>query len=144
MEGVTVSGEIRDSDREAVMREMRSHFRPEFLNRVDDIVLFKTLSLDEIKQIVGLQVEDLQRRLDEHRIHLKLSDAAAQHVAEAGYDPVYGARPLKRYLQRELETRIGRAIVAGEVLDGSVVTVDLEDDKLTIHTEAPEPAAAEE
>jgi len=144
MEGVTVSGEIRDSDREAVMREMRSHFRPEFLNRIDDIVLFKTLSLDEIKQIVGLQVEDLQRRLSEHRIQLTLTDAAAQHVAEAGYDPVYGARPLKRYLQRELETRIGRAIVAGEVLDGSSVTVDFEDGKLTIHTETPEAVAAEE
>jgi ATP-dependent Clp protease ATP-binding subunit ClpB len=134
MQGVAVQGEVRQSDVEAVMRDLRSHFRPEFLNRVDDIVVFKSLTLDEIKQIVRLQGQDLQRRLQDRRITLRLSDAAVEHVAEAGYDPVYGARPLKRYLQRNLETRIGRAIVAGEIPDGATVEVDAADDALAIHT----------
>ncbi len=143
LEGVTDRGEIRDEARVAVMRELRGHFRPEFLNRVDDVILFKPLTLAEIEQIVGLQVADLGRRLAERSIRLDLTDAARSFVARQGYDPVYGARPLKRFIQRSLETRIGRAIISGEVLDGSTVQVDVENGELTVRIEAP-PAPVEE
>ncbi|HEX2163022.1 MAG TPA: ATP-dependent chaperone ClpB, partial [Thermoanaerobaculia bacterium] len=123
LEGLTEGGEIREAAREAVMRELRSHFRPEFLNRIDDIVLFKPLTFEEIKRIVDLQTEDLKRRLADRGIELELTDEAHELVARQGFDPVYGARPLKRFLQRELESRIGRAIIAGEVREGSVLRV---------------------
>ncbi|MEX0654543.1 MAG: ATP-dependent chaperone ClpB [Phycisphaeraceae bacterium] len=136
-------GEISDQARNKVFAELRSHFRPEFLNRVDDTVLFKPLTMAELTQIVDLQIEDIRRRLAERNITLELSDAAKQHVAEAGYDPVFGARPLKRYLQHEIETRVGRAIVAGEIVDGSTATVDYDDDAgFTLRVDAPERAAA--
>ncbi|MFA9479215.1 ATP-dependent chaperone ClpB [Phycisphaerales bacterium AB-hyl4] len=137
------AGEISDSTRNKVFAELRSHFRPEFLNRVDDTVLFKPLTLEELKQIVELQVDDIRKRLAERSVTLELTDAAKQHVAEAGYDPVYGARPLKRYLQHEIETRIGRAIVAGEVVDGSKVIVDHDEDggiRLDVASPASAPA----
>ena len=120
--------EIDDSSRNAVMADLRSHFRPEFLNRVDDIVLFKPLSQAEITEIVDLLVAGLSKRLADRDITLKLTDDAKQHVAEHGYDPVYGARPLKRYLQHEVETRIGRSIIAGDVAEGTTVTVDIDDE----------------
>ena len=131
LEGVTATGELSNHARESVLSEMRQHFRPEFLNRVDDIVLFKPLTLDQITRIVDLQVADLRKRLSERGVGLALTDAARRHVAEAGYDPVYGARPLKRYLQHELETRIGRALLAGDVPEGSTLTVDATDEALT-------------
>jgi ATP-dependent Clp protease ATP-binding subunit ClpB len=131
LEGISPDGEIQDHAREAVNREMRAHFRPEFLNRVDDIVLFKPLSLEEIEQIVGLQTDDLGRRLAERGIRLEITDEAREFVARSGYDPVYGARPLKRFLQHELETRIGRALIAGEVVEGSTVHVGVENGRLS-------------
>ena len=131
-ESVGAGGELREAAREAVLREMRSHFRPEFLNRVDEIVLFKPLTLAEIERIVELLVADLRRRLAGRRIELTVSAAAIEHVARSGFDPVYGARPLKRYLQRELETRIGRALIAGDAPDGSRIRVDLSDGKLSV------------
>ncbi|MFN3165532.1 MAG: ATP-dependent Clp protease ATP-binding subunit [Phycisphaeraceae bacterium] len=128
MEGAVLgSSEIDDSARNAVMADLRSHFRPEFLNRVDDIVLFKPLSQAEITKIVDLLVAGLARRLEDRRITLVLTDSAKRHVAEHGYDPVYGARPLKRYLQHEVETRVGRSIIAGDVPDGATLTVDVDD-----------------
>ncbi len=132
LEGVSADGEVSEAAREAVTRELRGHFRPEFLNRVDDILLFKGLTLGEIQQIVDLQTEALRRRLAEHGAKLELTDAARELVARSGYDPVYGARPLKRFLQRELETKIGRAIVAGELFDGSTVRVDVSEGKLAV------------
>jgi ATP-dependent Clp protease ATP-binding subunit ClpB len=132
LEGMDERGQIGDHAREAVLAEMRSHFRPEFLNRIDDIVLFKALQLDEIKQIVGLQVTELGRRLADHGAQLELTEAAQEFIARAGYDPVYGARPLKRYLQHELETKIGRAIVAGELVDGTLIQVDVRDGGLAV------------
>ena len=137
LEGLTATGEIRPAAREAVLRELRAHFRPEFLNRVDDVVLFKPLTFEEIQSIVELLLRDLRRRLAERRIDLQLSDAAREHVARTGYDPVYGARPLKRTLQRQIETRLGRALVAGQVADGSTVRVDLENGDLAFHIEPP-------
>ena len=135
LEGLTATGEIRPAAREAVLRELRAHFRPEFLNRVDEVVLFKPLTFEEIQSIVELLLRDLRRRLLERRIDLQLSDAAREHVARAGYDPVYGARPLKRTLQRQIETRLGRALVAGQVPDGATVRIDLENGDLAFHIE---------
>ena len=136
LEGLTPTGEIMEEARGRVMAALRTHFRPEFLNRVDEIVLFKPLTLDEIKQIIDLQTLDLTRRLKDRRIALRLTDAARDFIAAAGYDPVYGARPLKRYLQRELETRIGRALIAGVVPDGATIHVDVQNGELVVtHTE---------
>jgi ATP-dependent Clp protease ATP-binding subunit ClpB len=123
--------------REQVMRELRTHFRPEFLNRVDDIVLFKPLSREEIKQIITLLTEQLRRRLEDRHIHLELSDASRDFIVNHAYDPVFGARPLKRYLQRELETRIGRALIGGEVLEGATVRVDARDNDLAVTYQNP-------
>jgi ATP-dependent Clp protease ATP-binding subunit ClpB len=123
------AGEISDTARNAVMADVRAHFRPEFLNRVDDIVLFKPLTLREIKGIVKLLVADLQKRLADRQINLSVSDQAAEHIAEQGHDPVYGARPLRRYLQHHLETKLARALLAGEVVDGSTVRVSVGDDQ---------------
>jgi len=132
LEGVTDRGEIKEEARERVMSALRRHFRPEFLNRVDDIVLFKPLTREEVKQIVGLLTADLERRLKDRRIRLEISDAAKEFIAAAGYDPVYGARPLKRYLQHQLETRIGRALIAGDIRDGATIRVELQGDRLTV------------
>ena len=142
LEGMDENGQIRDSARKAVLAEMRSHFRPEFLNRIDDIVLFKALQLDEIEQIVGLQVAELGRRLADHGARLELTAAAREFIARAGYDPVYGARPLKRYLQHELETKIARAIVAGELGDGTLIQVDVRDGALTVDLRSTEISAS--
>ncbi len=139
LEGVDASGDIRESTRNAVMGEMRQHFRPEFLNRVDDIVLFKALTFDEIARIVDLLIAELRGRLADRKIGIELTDAARQFVARQGFDPVYGARPLRRYLQHELETRVGRAMIAGNVRDGSTIRVDVSAEELTVAIEAPEP-----
>jgi ATP-dependent Clp protease ATP-binding subunit ClpB len=124
IEGVTRDGEIGEETRARVLAELRAHFRPEFLNRVDDVVLFKPLTRPEIERIVVLQLEDVRRRLAERRIELVLTDEARRLIADSAYDPVYGARPLRRYIQREIETRIARALLAGEILDGARVTID--------------------
>jgi ATP-dependent Clp protease ATP-binding subunit ClpB len=132
LEGVTSSGEIKESARELVMRELRGHFRPEFLNRIDEIVLFKPLSLAEITKIVGLLVQDVQKRVAERGVTLEVSQAAKEFIAKAGYDAVYGARPLKRFIQRELETKVARSLIANEIPAGSVVKVDVAGDKLEV------------
>ena len=132
LEGLGADGQITEGARKNVMAELRREFRPEFLNRIDDIVLFKVLTLDEIKAIVGLLIVDLRKRLASRRIELELTEAAAEFIAKNAYDPVYGARPLKRYLQHQLETRIGRALIAGDIRDGATLTVDLQGDELTV------------
>jgi len=132
LEGVTDDGTIQDNARDMVMRELRNGFRPEFLNRVDDIILFKPLTLAETELIVDLQVEELQRSLAGRGFTLELTPAARTFVARAAYDPVYGARPLKRYLQHHLETRIGRAMIASEVAEGSCIRVDEENGALVV------------
>jgi ATP-dependent Clp protease ATP-binding subunit ClpB len=138
LEGVTANGDITEQARAAVLREMRQHFRPEFLNRVDDIVLFKPLTFEEIKQIVDLLTAELRKRLADRNIQLELSDATREFIARKGFDPVYGARPLRRFLQHELETRIGRALVAGNVHEGATIRVDMEGDNLTVEIENPQ------
>jgi ATP-dependent Clp protease ATP-binding subunit ClpB len=141
--GVTPDGEIKDDARTQVMADLRGHFRPEFLNRVDDVVLFKPLTLPEIEKVVDLLVADLRHRLADRQLSLKLTEAARRHVAAEGFDPVYGARPLRRHLQREVESRIGRALLAGDVADGSTVIVDYTDDAgLTVSWTAQDPEEA--
>lgn len=137
IEGISENGDIEETARQAVMQELRARFRPEFLNRIDDIVLFKPLHLEEIVNITELLAKELKNRLVEHHIVLEISDTAKRFIAENGYDPVYGARPLKRYMQRELETRVARAIIAGEVGDGGTIVVDIINDKLGVRISQP-------
>ncbi|HLF56791.1 MAG TPA: AAA family ATPase, partial [Thermoanaerobaculia bacterium] len=137
LEGIDARGEISEAARDAVMRELRGHFRPEFLNRLDDVVLFRPLSLPEIEQIVELLTADLRQRLEERGVRLELTPEARTLVAREGFDPVYGARPLKRFLQRHLESRIGRALLAGEASDGSTVRVSVRGGELDVAIESP-------
>ena len=129
LEGVK-GDEIPESAREAVMADLRAAFRPEFLNRVDETVLFKPLTLEEIEKIVGLLLADINRRLADKRVTVTLDQKAQEWVAEKGYDPVFGARPLKRFLQRHLETRLARALISGEVGEDSTVAFKVKGDEL--------------
>jgi ATP-dependent Clp protease ATP-binding subunit ClpB len=113
--------------RATVLDELRRHFRPEFLNRVDETVVFRALDESELEKIVEIQIDRLRVRLSERRIALELTDAARRHLVKVGYDPVYGARPLKRAIQRELETPLGRKILAGEIGEGTLVRVDYDE-----------------
>ena len=131
IENASETGEIAESVRKKVMNELRLHFRPEFLNRVDEIVLFKPLTLSEIKRIIDLQLKLLRARLSERHLELELIEAAKEYIAREGYDPVYGARPLKRFLQRHLETALSRQILAGTIPENSRVTVDFKKGQLT-------------
>ena len=141
LEGITREGTIREAARDQVMAELRRHFRPELLNRIDDIVLFKPLQAGEIRRIVDLLLVGLRARLADRRITVEMTDDAKTFLGNQGYDPVYGARPLKRFLQRELETRIGRKLIAGEIPDGSLVRVGVEAGTLKIETRVPAPAS---
>ena len=122
--------EIPESARESVMADLRDHFRPEFLNRVDDIVLFKPLSLEEITSIVDLLLSSLNRRLKDRKVTIIFTSVAKKWIGEKGYDPTYGARPLKRFLQKQVETQLARALVAGEIEEGSEVTFTIKEDQL--------------
>jgi ATP-dependent Clp protease ATP-binding subunit ClpB len=115
-----------------IQRMLRQHFRPEFLNRIDETIVFRPLSREDLRRIVQLQVERLRERFGERKLELMLTPEAEQWLAEVGFDPVWGARPLKRAIQRELETPLARALVAGEIREGDVVTVDLSGDELSI------------
>jgi ATP-dependent Clp protease ATP-binding subunit ClpB len=141
LEGVMAGGEIMPEARDRVMAAMRGHFRPEFLNRLDDIVLFKPLTEAEIEQIVELMVGELRARLAERQMRLELTEPARRFTAEQGFDPVYGARPLRRFIAREVETPIGRALLAGSVTDGAVIRVDYTAGELTVSNENGVPAA---
>jgi ATP-dependent Clp protease ATP-binding subunit ClpB len=125
--------------RATVLDELRRHFRPEFLNRVDETVVFTALNEEQLEQIVRLQLDRLRARLADRRIELDISDGAVRHLVKVGYDPVYGARPIKRAVQRELETPLGRKILGGEVRDGDRVFVDYEEKRgeLTFTTGLP-------
>lgn len=131
------TGEISEEARQEVLQALRGHFRPEFLNRVDEIILFKPLRVEEITQIVGLMLKDLERRLSERRVKLEVSREALAAIAENGYDPVYGARPLKRYIQKNLETQIARKIIAGLAAEGSTIRVESEKGALKINVAPP-------
>ena len=126
------SGGIEQHIRDRVMRELKSKFKPEFLNRLDDIILFKPLETKEIEGIVDIFLEDIQNRLKDKNILMKVTEAAKELMAEEGYDPIYGARPLKRYIENVLETSIAKKIIRGEVNDGSTIGVDAKDEQIMI------------
>jgi ATP-dependent Clp protease ATP-binding subunit ClpB len=138
LEGI-VGGDISHQAREEVLGELRRTFRPEFLNRVDEIVLFKPLTLPEIERIVDLMVGDLRRRLEDRGVGLELTSEARSLIAQKGFDPIYGARPLRRYIQRELETRVARALIEGRAGEGATVRVTVKDRNIQIEIAAPSP-----
>jgi len=142
LEGVGPDGQITDSARDAVQRALKQAFRPEFLNRLDDTVLFRPLQVDEIAQIVGLMTGRLRERLATRGIALTVSPEALRFVAKDGFDPVYGARPLARYLQRHLETQVGRAILAGNLGEGAEVLVDVDGDALRVTARYNKPSSS--
>lgn len=125
MDGMSPSGEIIPQVRDQVSGELRTYFRPEFLNRIDDIVMFKALSMNEIKEIARIQIRFLMARLEELGISMKISDEALEFIAREGYDPIFGARPMKRFIVHHLESRIGREIIADNASEGSLVDVFL-------------------
>jgi len=118
-----------ESKRDAVLSVVRQHFKPEFLNRLDDVVVFDALSMDELSRIVGIQVAALGARLAARRLTLQVTDAAQEWLALTGFDPVYGARPLRRLVQSAIGDRLAKALLAGEIRDGDTVVVDLLDDR---------------
>ncbi|MCD8241952.1 MAG: ATP-dependent chaperone ClpB [Lachnospiraceae bacterium] len=134
LEGIDENGDIRPDCEEKVMEELRAHFRPEFLNRLDETILFKPLTKDNIGNIIDLMLADVNRRLADRELSLELTEAAKAYIVENGYDPVYGARPLKRYIQKYVETAAARYILSGEVGAGSIMTVDVGPDGLCIRS----------
>ena len=141
LDGVTPDGELKPEGRDRVLAELRERFRPEFLNRVDEVVLFKPLTQPEIERIVDLMFNDLRTRLADRRMTLELTEDARRFVARQGFDPVYGARPLRRFIAREVETRIGRALLAGDVRDGAVIRIGVHEGEIVVTYENPQDAA---
>ena len=117
-----------------VTRELRAHFRPEFLNRLDEIIMFKPLTKDNITGIIDLMVADVNKRLADRELTIQLTEAAKKYVVDHGYDPIYGARPLKRFLQKNVETLAARLILEGDVGEGDTIWTDLDGDQLAAHT----------
>ena len=134
LEGIDENGEIKPEAQEQVMNDLRGHFRPEFLNRLDEIILFKPFTKDNIGGIVDLMVKELSDRLADQELSLELTDAARTQVIENGYDPVYGARPLKRYLQNYVETLAAKKILSGDVHAGDTLVLDVKDGEFVINT----------
>lgn len=135
LEGIGADGQIKESARRAVMEELRQSFRPEFLNRLDDVVLFKPLTLGEIGRIVDLQMSELRTRLEEQRVDLNVAEGARDLLSREGYSPVYGARPLKRLIQTRVETPIARLVVAGEVKGGQKIKIGVKKGDLDLQIE---------
>ena len=132
LDGIQPNGEISQEAKDQVQELLRRSFRPEFLNRLDEIVFYKPLTRDNIFHIIDLQMDSLNRRLADKRLRVVLTDDAKDLVLESAYDPMYGARPLRRYLQHTVENLVGRKIIAGEVTPDSTITVDRQGDELVI------------
>ena len=132
LDGITESGEISDEARKGVEQRLKAAFRPEFLNRLDEIVFYRPLTRENVVKIADLLLDGLKRRLAEKELTLELTQAAKDLVADAGYDPVYGARPLKRFLQSKLETLIARKILSSDPAPGTTLTVDAKNGELTV------------
>ena len=132
LDGIDENGEIKEEAQKEVMDDLRGHFRPEFLNRLDEIIMFKPLTKDNIGSIVDLMVKELNDRLADQELSLELTDAAKKDVIDNGYDPVYGARPLKRYLQKYVETLTARKILSGEVHTGDTLVLDVENKEYVV------------
>ena len=135
LEGIDENGNIKEEAQNLVMNDLRGHFRPEFLNRLDEIIMFKPLTKDNIGNIVDLMVKELDNRLADQELSLKLTDAAKDMVVEKGYDPVYGARPLKRYLQNYVETLAAKKILSGDVHAGDTLVLDVENGEFVCRSE---------
>ena len=131
LDGIQEDGTVEEASETAVMEELRAHFRPEFLNRLDETIMFKPLTKDNIGGIIKLLMADVNKRLADKEISVKLSAQAEQYVVDGGYDPVYGARPLKRFLQKHVETLAAKCILSGDLSAGDVIYIDMENDKLT-------------
>ncbi|WDV47485.1 ATP-dependent chaperone ClpB [Clostridiaceae bacterium M8S5] len=131
--GINDKGEIENTARDDVMRSLRAHFKPEFLNRVDEIVLYKPLSKPDLMKILDLIMKDVARRVEEKQLTIRLSEKAKEYVLDSAYDPAYGARPLKRFVQSRIETLLGRKIISGEIEPGDSLEVDVENDDLVIN-----------
>ena len=121
---------LSESTKEAVLDEMKHRFKPEFLNRIDDIIVFKSLGKDSVKNIVSLILEDINKKLKEQFIKIKFTDSALDFIVEEAYDPAYGARPLRRFIQKDIETNLSKMILANQVPENSTVTIDSNGEKL--------------
>lgn len=131
LEGIRDDGSIDEKCQEMTMNDLRAHFRPEFLNRLDEIIMFKPLTKQNIRAIIDLLAEDVNIRLEEKELRIELTEAAKDFVVDGGYDPMYGARPLKRYLQKNVETLAAGLILTGNVSRGDTILIDVKDGKLT-------------
>lgn len=132
LEGIKEDRTFSEGTEEKVMQQLRMHFRPEFLNRIDDIIIFKPLTKKEISHIVKLILRDLNKRLSERNIEIEFTDRALEKAADEGYDPVYGARPLKRFIQHSIETMLARMIIKGDIEDGQKVLIDNDSNNFTV------------
>ncbi|MBR5342866.1 MAG: AAA family ATPase, partial [Oscillospiraceae bacterium] len=132
LDGIDDRGEISESAREAVQRELHRAFRPEFLNRLDETILFRPLTKENLSGIIDIMLTGLQKRLAERSLKLALTDAAKALIIERGYDPLYGARPLRRTLQSSVETLLARRILSGDLAAGTTLTVDAENGELSV------------
>ena len=130
LEGIDGEGNITPEAEEAVLNDLRNHFRPEFLNRLDETIMFKPLTKENIGGIVDLIIEDLNRRLSDRNLSIKLSEEAEDLIVEQSYDPVYGARPLKRYIQKTVETLAAKLILKGDIAEGDTITITVKDGQL--------------
>jgi ATP-dependent Clp protease ATP-binding subunit ClpB len=133
LDGINEYGDIKEANQSMVMEELRAHFKPEFLNRLDEIIMFKPLSQQDIGSIIHLLVDDLNQRLGEKELRIEVTEKAKEFIVKNGYDPVYGARPLKRYLQKHVETLAAKLILADQVLAGSVIVIDVVNHELAAH-----------
>ena len=131
LEGIDANGEITPEAENAVMADLRAHFRPEFLNRLDETILFKPLTKSDIRSIINLLLKDLNERLSDRELHLEITEEAKDYITDHGYDPVYGARPLKRYVQKYVETLAAKIILQGDVSTGDTIVITVEGDSLT-------------
>ena len=131
LDGIEADGTIKQAAQDEVMDDLRAHFRPEFLNRLDEIIMFKPLTKGDIENIIAIMVANLNKRIADKELSIEVSDEAAAFIVDKGYDPVYGARPLKRFLQKHVETLVGRMILADEVKPGDVIVIDTDGEKLT-------------
>ena len=137
LDGIDENGNIKPEAEAMVMQDLRAHFRPEFLNRLDETILFKPLTKDNISHIVDLMVADVNRRLEDRELKVELTGNAKSFVTDHGYDPAYGARPLRRYLQKNVETLAARIILEGNISEGQTIVIDTDEkgEKLIAYVE---------
>ena len=136
LEGIDADGDINVEAKEMVDKELKLHFRPEFINRLDEIIMFKPLTKDNIAKIVDILMSDLNKRVQDKEISIRLTHNAKDYITDNGFDPVYGARPLKRYLQKNVETMSARLILGGDISAGNTIVIDTDEKGLTAYVDA--------